>query len=75
MTDSSCIHTCSGLMITSYAKTDVDNDFNDLLKEEMNAYKEFKKWFKFSAATAGEFLWCFQFICSNILQNMNMKLS
>ena len=41
-------------MITSYDKSEVDDKiFNDNLERDMKAYKKFKKWFKFSAATAG----------------------
>ena len=41
-------------MITSYDKSEVDDKiFNDNLERDMKAYKKYKKWFKFSAATAG----------------------
>ena len=43
-------------MITSYDKSEVDDDgmiFNDHFERDMKAYKKFKKWFQFSADTAG----------------------
>ena len=61
--ESLCIPPCSGLMITSYDKSEVDDDgmiFNDHFERDMKAYKKFKKWFQFSAATAGfKLFWLF----------------
>ena len=50
-------------MITSYDKSEVDDSamiFNDHFKRDMEAYKKFKKWFQFSAATEGfKLFWLF----------------
>ena len=68
-------------MITSYDKSEVDDDdmiFNEHFKKDMKAYKKFKKWFQFSADTAGyKLFWLFNsyLLTCNMFQNTNMRIS
>ena len=57
MNTSACIHTCNGLLVTSYDKSVVNCKFQELMTKEMMSYKKYKRWYKFSSdATAGESL-------------------
>ena len=68
-------------MIISYDKSEVDDDdiiFNDHFEKDMKAYKKFKKWFQFSADTAGYKLFLLfnsYLLTYNMCQNTNMRIS
>ena len=48
-----CMNSCSGLMITSYARSKFDQDLDQYIPKPLNNYKKYKKWMKFSSGLRG----------------------
>ena len=46
MDTSSCLTSCSGLMVTGFSKLDVDRKMNDYIPDEIEAYKKYKNRFR-----------------------------
>ena len=45
--NTSCLKPCTGLMVTSFSHSEFDEKLDNLLYEEVIAYKKYKKWFRY----------------------------
>ena len=52
---SSCMNSCNGILITGYSKSfqQFDGRLEDYSRNEIDAYKKFKRGFKFNSDTQG----------------------
>ena len=53
--NATCAKSCRGLTITSFTKSEFDEDSLMDIKKTINAYKSYKKWFKFPQGIKGTF--------------------
>ena len=51
--NNTCIKSCNGLMITGYSKQEFDKNALKTIENTVNAYKNYKKWFKFPQGIKG----------------------
>ena len=49
-----CMNSCSGLMITSYARSKFEEDLDQYISKPFNNYNMYKKWLKFSSGLRGK---------------------
>jgi len=50
---SDCLPPCSGLIISSFTKTDGTKNLESLIDDKFAAYRKFTKWFKFPSGIKG----------------------
>ena len=50
---SNCVSPCTGLIVTSYYSSDLDEDLESLIPEEIVAYRNYTKWTKMPAGLEG----------------------
>ena len=62
--NATCAKSCSGLTITSFTKSEFDENSLMDIKTTINAYKYYKKWFKFPQGIKGNLS---QHTCSCLL--------
>ena len=48
-----CLKPCSGLILTSFSKTEPKNNLESLIEEEVLAYDKYMKWFEYPTALKG----------------------
>ena len=60
--NNTCIKSCNGLMITGYSKQEFDKNALETIENTVNAYKNYKKWFKFPQGIKGSIFTCITFL-------------
>ena len=48
-----CLPPCTGLILTSFSKTESKRDFEGLISEEVAAYNQYMKWSEFPSGLKG----------------------
>ena len=60
-----CLPPCSGLVVSSFSKTETNKKLGDLIYNEIISYEKFTRWIEFPEGLKGSTLFLIYQVCSD----------